>query len=649
MKKNILYVSPFSNMGGAELSIITLIQSLDPDIFSARLLCYEKGPFIERIAQLGIEYDVFERTTFFSNFVIILKLYRYMRQHRIDMVHVNSLDIRAALAARLAGVKLVGHLRVIIPFTWRDRFFVILSHAVISVSYAAKNVLLKGISFCKKKFFIIPCAIQDPGEVIPADLCAEYGLPQDAQRIGLVGRIDPFKGHEVFIDAATRIARALPNAYFFIIGSPNPHVEAECAYLQRLHAQVKASGIERRFIFTGFRSDIMEVIAGLSLIVVPSLQLQSAGGVKGEGFGRVAAEAMAVGVPVIVADSGGLTEIVEDRKTGFVVPSADAEALAEAMRYVFSHSQEMPVITQAAKARFDCLFGYRGAELVKQVYMRIFRLYHGARTCGLCGARYFESREFSTPGFSVVACTLCGLVQVTPIPDSRMLAQAYGAEYYKTWVTTQRDRRVRMWERRMNRIERLVPSRGRLLDVGCADGSFLAIAHRHGWDISGTEVSSAGAALARGLVGEGVFCQELSQAQFPDNAFDVVTLWHVLEHVPDPLQLLYEIRRVLKPGGSLFVAAPNLENTLYRWAYRLARGKRTHLFDPRDRELHLYHFSVATLTQMLERAGLSVLFVCPDRGAISISQRFLNGIASAYFTVTGKIRGEALEAWCRRP
>lgn len=648
MKKNILYVSPFSNMGGAELSIITIIRSLDPDIFSVRLVCYDDGPFIQKLADLGIEHIIFPRTNFVSNFVIIGKLFWYIRTHHIDLVHVNSLDIRAAFAARLAGVKLLGHLRVIIPFTWRDRLFVLLSNAMISVSDAAKHVLCKGISFAKKKFYMVPCAIKDPGKVTPVDLRKQFGLPADSLLIGLVGRIDPFKGHEVFIDAAINVMSVFPKAYFFIIGAPNPHIEAELEYLKHLQARIKASGLEDHFVLTGFMPNIMEVIAGLTLLVVPSLQLKTSRGLVCEGFGRVAAEAMAVEVPVIASNSGGLKEIVEHNKTGFLVPPGNTDALVEAILQILKDPQMSRVMVKAAKEKFTYLFGFQGIELVKQVYMRMFDLYHGKRTCALCKFRYFFIREYSSPGFTVLECALCGLTQVDPLPDAMQLENAYDQEYYEDWVTKQRARRVVMWQKRLKSVALSAPAKGRLLDVGCGEGLFLEVARENGWDVAGTEISPAGARLAAASLGEAIFCGALSDAHYPDASFDVVTLWHVLEHTTNPFEQLSEIRRILKPGGLLVVAVPNLENSLYRFIYRLVRGKKLRLFSVQDRELHLFHFSAETLKKMLEQADFSVECIRPDCGAVKISQQFLNILARGFFALTGKIRGEALEVFCRK-
>ncbi|MEJ5359469.1 MAG: class I SAM-dependent methyltransferase [Desulfobacterales bacterium] len=228
--------------------------------------------------------------------------------------------------------------------------------------------------------------------------------------------------------------------------------------------------------------------------------------------------------------------------------------------------------------------------------------------------------------YRVFGCEGCDLAYVDPPLPRAALRRRYGAEYYAAWVTAQPSRRERMWAERLKIVERLVPT-GRLLDVGCGDGSFLSLARRRGWEVAGTEISPWAAEHAGRRLGQPVFRGELRDAGYPPEHFDAVTLWHVLEHVTAPLPLLEEVRRILKTGGLLFVAVPNRDDRVMQAVYRLMKRRRPHLFSPRDRELHLFHFSVPSLTRMLDSAGFTVAHVGPDRGIVERSKRLVNTAA----------------------
>lgn len=140
--------------------------------------------------------------------------------------------------------------------------------------------------------------------------------------------------------------------------------------------------------------------------------------------------------------------------------------------------------------------------------------------------------------------------------------------------------------------------RGRLLDVGCGSGAFVRRMRDLGWEASGIEPDHAAARVAREHYGLDVICGTLEQASLPARQYDVVTLNHVIEHLPDPIATLQECGRVLKRTGRLVVATPNV-NSLGRRLFRTAwRG----LEIPR----HLQLFSIPTLVECGHRAGLHI-------------------------------------------
>ena len=367
-KINILYVSPFSHIGGGEVSILTVISNLDRKVFYPILVCYEDGPFVEKARRSGIETIIFRRAGPMTEFSIIWKLVRYIKKNKTCLMHVNSLDIRAGIAAWLARIPFIGHLRVIFPLTWRDRLFVRLSTLTIAVSEVAADEFCKYSEVYRNKFIIIPNVVDMAREVRAAPLRSEFNIPEAAFLIGMAGRMDPFKGHTVFIDAAPLIRKDAPQTRFFIIGGASPGKGDEVKYLEMLKEKIMGLGLTENFIFTGFRDDILSTIAALDVIVMPSRVIRKGGRIVTEGFGRVAIEAMAVGVPVVASDTGGFKEIIKNGVTGILVPISDPAAIAENVIYLLRDRERADAIRAAAKSRFEALYSTRSLYKLYNVY-----------------------------------------------------------------------------------------------------------------------------------------------------------------------------------------------------------------------------------------------------------------------------------------
>ena len=268
------------------------------------------------------------------------------------------------------------------------------------------------------------------------------------------------------------------------------------------------------------------------------------------------------------------------------------------------------------------------------------------QACNLCGGTRWETVE-EVLGTRVVRCA-CGLVFVTPQPSRSSLEQAYDEAYYRPWEDQARLRQI-MWRRRMDHVAPLVPPPAMLLDVGCGTGTFLRLAKMRGFEVAGTELSHAGAEAARAQ-GLRVHEGEIWEAEFPAASFDVVTCWHVIEHVSDPRRVAEEMHRVLRPGGWLVLATPNLGDHIFRAAYLLARGRLPRLYEPNERELHLFHFSARSLRALFASAKFEVVEVGFDRGAAAVRGKLIvDRIAYAWFRLTGLNWGMALELIARKP
>jgi 2-polyprenyl-3-methyl-5-hydroxy-6-metoxy-1,4-benzoquinol methylase len=266
--------------------------------------------------------------------------------------------------------------------------------------------------------------------------------------------------------------------------------------------------------------------------------------------------------------------------------------------------------------------------------------------CNLCGQSNFTVLEEDQPPFRVLKCNNCSLIFVYPHPDHSELIGHYNKNYYVDWIGTQKDKRIRMWEERLHKLKRF-RSGGWLLDVGCGEGLFLHLAKENGWQISGTELSSYAAGYASNSLKVDIFCGEILDAGFPRDFFDVVTMWHVLEHVKDPKAYLREVRHILKHEGLLVIAVPNVNAMIMQIAYRIAKRRRLKLFSKEEKEVHLYHFAVDTIRAYLEKTGFECLRLSPDFGIIEGSKKLINMISVIPYFIAGIKIFNSIEVYAR--
>ena len=208
--------------------------------------------------------------------------------------------------------------------------------------------------------------------------------------------------------------------------------------------------------------------------------------------------------------------------------------------------------------------------------------------------------------FELRRCLGCELVHVDPRPSDEALAALYDEDFY--FSTGWSYDRIASWviefiqTGRRRRVERYVRG-GSLLDIGSGDGRFVHHMARHGWDATGLDFSPAALEYAGRIESGGRFVQgSLDDEKFRPCSLELITLWQVLEHIGEPRPLLRRCHEMLKPGGVLVAAVPNIEGL----SSRLTGERWWGLDVPR----HLVHYAPNTLQASLERAGFCVIQIC---------------------------------------
>jgi len=233
--------------------------------------------------------------------------------------------------------------------------------------------------------------------------------------------------------------------------------------------------------------------------------------------------------------------------------------------------------------------------------------YERVESCEVCDSPSSLHRlQYWKYGTPVVRCSACSLVFASPRWKSEHLFKRYRdpdywAHYAETIQSTAFDREANQarWD---PYLELLAAQRGgRLLDVGCATGEFLAAGKARGWHAHGVEASEIAAAHARETHGIEVHTGTLEDAPFSPGSFDVVTMWDVIEHLQHPRTVVERAASLLRPGGLLGLTTPNIRSLRY-----YVQGRRWWVVGPNE---HIFYFSPVTIDRLLRRCGFEVAFI----------------------------------------
>lgn len=225
-------------------------------------------------------------------------------------------------------------------------------------------------------------------------------------------------------------------------------------------------------------------------------------------------------------------------------------------------------------------------------------------TCRICGPTRFSSFAVKE-GFNLSRCEQCRAVQITDDLSNVRLEEYYDKHFFHEtydWLEDEegsgRRKEYQKFHFRMDEIERLKPEKGRILDVGCSYGFFLDVARSRGWQTVGIDVGEHAVSFARERLGLEVHVCDLAAVPLEPGTIDVVTMWNVVEHLPEPVTELRRIHKLLTPGGLIVFTTGNVDSYIRR-----VQGLRWRMFIP---PIHVVNFSATAIPRLLDKSGFDL-------------------------------------------
>ena len=254
-----------------------------------------------------------------------LQLGRIIRESKADVVHLGN-GVRAnfdgILACMRTGTACICHVKGFEKYSGRERWAARRVDGLICMTEAVrKHCLEHGIQ--GRQTEVIYDALDESAfqpQRDPLDIRSELGIEPDAPCVGVIGNIQEWKGQLVFVEAMAEVIRKVPQARGLVVGGIH---RAGAAYNEQLQKRLEELQLTEAITITGFRNDVADVINSLDVVAHTS--------VRAEPFGRVILEGMLLGKPVVATAAGGVPELIEDGRTGFLTPPGDAAALSQAL------------------------------------------------------------------------------------------------------------------------------------------------------------------------------------------------------------------------------------------------------------------------------------------------------------------------------
>lgn len=314
----ILHTESSTGWGGQENRTLNELITMRERGHTLAVVSRPGARILERAAEAGFEtFAVDMRGA--ADLPAIVRLRGVMKRFRADIVNTHSgRDTQlAGLAARtlLNRPRIVRTRHLALPITSKFSYSVLPDH-VVTVSRFVENYLVKA-GVPREQITTVATGVdfaRYDRSAVAGDLRGELGLPPEALLIGTVAILRAKKGHADILDAVPAVLKAFPDAHFVFAGD-GPQTA-------NLTARIAADGLTGRVHLLGLRRDVTNVLASLDVFVLPTHQ---------EALGTAFIEAGAMGLPAVASNVDGVPEVVQDGRTGLLVPAMDGTAIAEAI------------------------------------------------------------------------------------------------------------------------------------------------------------------------------------------------------------------------------------------------------------------------------------------------------------------------------
>lgn len=368
-KIKILYYEPSSGFGGSSGALVSMINHLERAKFCPLLAIKNFGPQFERAKDTETiklkntpEPEKLTNLSFlFYSFKTIipeaLKIYFIIKKKGISFVHTNTsimAGVPAIIAAKLAGIHCICHFRGTRDLLKREKIFARWADRIIVLNKRAFDIFKEDVQ--EKKIRIIYDGVESGKfKNVESGLFRKALNLNSAPLVGLIGRIIKGKGQKEFILSAKEILRQLPEVKFVIVGDAKGDSDE---YYNESRELVKKENLEKSVIFTGWRTDIENILANLDILVFSTTTFP-------EGLPNIIIEAMFLKKPVVVTNIPGPTEIVIDGVTGFLVNPGDINAMADKIIRLLKNRELASKMGEEGKNRAEKFFNLD--EAVKKI------------------------------------------------------------------------------------------------------------------------------------------------------------------------------------------------------------------------------------------------------------------------------------------
>jgi glycosyltransferase involved in cell wall biosynthesis len=356
INRKILHIQKVSGISGSENHLLTLLPLLKDYGYNLEMIVlnHKNKPsdspdlFVEKMTEKGIKVEVFKMNNKHFNPDLIPRLINKINQEKYDIVHTHLIhaDLYGMIAAKMAGVKVIvstrhndNLFRRQFPWNLLINFNTKLADNLICISESLKQFTIKYEGTPKDKISVIYYGFNPQNKQFDSSWKKQFNWDEETKIIGIVARLIEQKGHSTLLKAMSQILPQFPNTKLVIIG--------DGILRQSLEEYSEKLGINSQVNFLGYHQNAAEMMGGFDIFIHPS---------RWEGFGLVFLEAMAAKLPIIATNVSAIPEIVEQEKTGLLVPKDDDIALANAICQLLSNPDLAKNMGENGRKRLEKYF-----------------------------------------------------------------------------------------------------------------------------------------------------------------------------------------------------------------------------------------------------------------------------------------------------